>query len=127
MDLKKIFVATGPGDFEYRGFLCWYYDMPHYKGYEVFENEESDEWIGRFGTRAEVRKAINQILSTGLKHIKPNQYFRSEYKLRFRDIRVISFVEGYVVFNHKDDHPSVYTENDFRQLIKDCKYHEFIN
>ena len=62
METNKIFISREPGDFTYNGFLCWYYDMPNYKGYEVFENEESEEMIGRFHTRVECRKAIDKII-----------------------------------------------------------------
>lgn len=55
--------------------------------------------------------------------IKANQVYKSKRPMRWREIRIMGVIENFVVFTYKEGHPFVYTENDFKQLLKDCQYY----
>lgn len=54
--------------------------------------------------------------------IKVGQTFKSKRPLRWAIIKVLAVLDDYIVYTCKDSHPFVYTNSDFKELLKDCQY-----
>lgn len=54
--------------------------------------------------------------------LKAGQIYISAKPMRWREIRIMGIVEGFIVYSYKESHPFVYTEADFIQLLNDCQY-----